>query len=69
MTYKSSLQCTVVGHNGTVEDLQVFPDVQQVINNVLLERERERFTTSIQPAMAHEDESVLMSRPLYRWLI
>ena len=32
-------------------------------------RERERFTTSIQPAMAYEDESVLMSRPLYRWPI
>ncbi len=29
------------------------------------ECERERFTTSIQPAMAYEDESIVVSRPLY----
>ncbi len=34
----------------------------------MLQREREReITTSIQPAMAYEHGSVLVSRPLHRW--
>ncbi len=55
--------------SGTSENLSSTPTCTHAIllSKSEIGREREIFTMSNQPAMANEDESVVVSRPLWGW--
>ena len=54
-------------HCKNLKDLEAEIHVNKVMKAAAWRRRRRKFTTSVQPAKAYEDESVIMSGPHSQW--